>query len=96
MSSVLDVKSLTVIKASKMRGDQDGLDVYTMQFSQISAFIATAMAALLPVLSILALYFIKSTLKRIYALIAFTVLFAVFTKVFTCASNLDVFAATAA
>ena len=86
---------LTIVNKRKEH-EQDGLVIYTTRFSEISAFVATAMAAMLPVLSVLALYFIKSTLRRIYALIGFTVAFAAFTKLFTSANNLDVFAATAA
>lgn len=62
----------------------------------ISAFFIAMLAALCPILSILVLFFIKHTLKRIYALMGLTVLFAIAIKCGTSARSMDVFAVTAA
>jgi hypothetical protein len=62
----------------------------------ITSFLAALLASMIPVLSILILYFIKNTLRRIYTLMGFTVLFALVLKLLTSAKTMDVFAVTAA
>lgn len=61
-----------------------------------TAFLAALTGALIPIISILALYHIKGTPKRIYALIGFTVVFALVVKGVLRARTVDVFAMTAA
>jgi len=62
----------------------------------MSTLFATIASALLPIIAILVLYFVKSTLKRIYISIGLTAAFAVAMKLFTDAKKVELFAATAA
>jgi len=61
-----------------------------------ASFIVALAGAILPVVSILALFFIKNTLKRIYTLMGLTVAFAIAVKALTSAKTTDIFAITAA
>lgn len=58
--------------------------------------IAVALSSLLPVLSILALYFVQKMILRIILVLIFTTLFSVFLKVFTNARTAEIYSATAA
>ena len=62
---------------------------------EIGAFAAAVIATLFPVLSILVLYFIPDTLKRIYALLGLTVAFAALVRLVGSARSLEVFTVTA-
>lgn len=62
----------------------------------VSSFLVAVVGALFPVISILILFFIKKTLKRIYVLMGLTIAFAFAVKVLTGMKTADVFALTAA
>jgi hypothetical protein len=62
----------------------------------ISAFIIAVLAAMFPVLSMLGLYFIKGTLKKMFTLLGLTVVFAFMVKSLTAAKSSEIFAAAAA
>ncbi len=62
----------------------------------VTAFLAALVGALIPILSILGLFHIKSTPKRIYTLIGLTVVFALAVKLLSGARTIDLFAVTAA
>ena len=64
--------------------------------SILTSFMVAVIGALFPVISILILYEIKSTLVRIYALIGLTIGFSVVVKCATRAKTSDVFSITAA
>jgi len=69
---------------------------HVFPFTIAASMVAAFLAAIIPVVSILALYFIKNTLKRIFALMGFTVAFALAFKLLFSARTVEVFAATAA
>jgi len=62
----------------------------------LTSLLAAMVASSIPVLSILGLYHIKKTERRIYALMGITIGFAVIFKALTSARTMDVFAVTAA
>jgi len=68
----------------------------TRFLAMITSFLAALVAAIIPVVSILVLYFLKKTLRRIYALMGLTIVFAIAFKALTSAKTTDVFAVTAA
>ena len=76
----------------------DKLTVYPdlLLLSVPVSFITALAAAIFPVISILALFFVKKTLKRIYTLIGLTVGFAIAVKLITRVKTRDLFAITAA
>lgn len=57
---------------------------------------STVLASVLPTLSIVILYFIRSLIGRLGALVGFSTLFAISVAVFTNARRVEVFSATAA
>jgi hypothetical protein len=77
--------------------NQDGLyDYRNSKLTKVSRAIATVLASALPIVAILALYFILSLPKRIYVMIGFTVLFAAAIFIFTPANRVEIFASTSA
>jgi len=64
--------------------------------SRLSAFVITIVAALVPVLTMVALYFIRRTINRLWSLAGFTVFFSLALKLFTTAKSSEVFAVVAA
>ncbi|RDL37957.1 uncharacterized protein BP5553_05390 [Venustampulla echinocandica] len=60
-----------------------------------STIIATVMSSVLPVVTILVLYAVKNTVKRICITIGFTAVFAAFLAIFSTARRIEIFAATA-
>jgi hypothetical protein len=64
--------------------------------SMVTSALAAMVAAIIPVLSILGLFHIKKTERRIYALMGITIAFAIIFKAMTSAKTTDVFAVTAA
>ena len=65
------------------------------RLNQIGFLVATIFSSVIPLVSIIALYFVKNTLKRIGIAAAFTALFAVAVSVFTTARRIEIFAGTA-
>ncbi|KAH0551432.1 hypothetical protein GP486_007354 [Trichoglossum hirsutum] len=63
--------------------------------ARISTIAATTLSSILPILAVLVLYFVKSTLKRIGVMIGFTTVFAAALATFTSARRVEIFAATA-
>lgn len=61
-----------------------------------ASFLAALVGALFPVISILILFFIKKTLRRIFALMGLTIAFALAVKLLTGVKTADVFSITAA
>jgi hypothetical protein len=64
--------------------------------SKFSSFLIAVLAALVPVFSMVALYFIKRTIIRLWTLIGLTMAFALAVKFCTSAKSTDVFAVTVA
>ncbi|KAK5167867.1 hypothetical protein LTR04_007120 [Oleoguttula sp. CCFEE 6159] len=62
----------------------------------VSHFVGTLLASLLPAISIFVLYFVQNMLARLGAIMAFSALFAFTLAVFTKATRIEIFAATAA
>lgn len=62
----------------------------------VPSFVAATLAAMLPSIAVLALFFIKNILYRIYVLMAITFVFALALKYLASAKSMDVFAITAA
>lgn len=77
-------------------GTEPLVEYKTSRFEAISTSIAVALSSLLPVLSILALYFVRKMILRIVLVLIFTTLFSVFLKVFTNARTAEIYSATAA
>lgn len=76
---------------------QDGLFNYRgSKLTKVSRSIAIVVGSALPIVAILALYFIDSLLNRIYVMIAFTILFAAAISIFTSANMVEIFASTSA
>lgn len=65
-------------------------------FQRIARAVATILASLLPAISIIVLYFIKSIAARLGTMAAFTAVFSMSVSAFTSASPAEVFATTAA
>lgn len=61
---------------------------------RLNTIIISVISSALPVISIVALYYIKTTIQRIGALVAFTVVFAFALATFTNARRLEIFATT--
>ena len=61
---------------------------------RFNTVLISVLSATLPVLSIVALYFIQTTLKRIGAVVAFTIVFAFTLAMCTEARRLEIFAST--
>jgi hypothetical protein len=87
------------------RGKQDAVDEEKEQleihyeakwFGAVGALLIAIFSALLPLISILILYFIKRTITKIYTLFGLTVVFALAVKWITRAKSMDIFAVTAA
>ena len=65
------------------------------EFEVLRKIIMTLAASLFPVITILTLYFIPSTLNRIYATLGFSVGFGVLFKIFTNCGMKEIFMACA-
>ncbi|KAK4502700.1 hypothetical protein PRZ48_006126 [Zasmidium cellare] len=61
---------------------------------RLNTIAISVVSSAMPVVSIIALYYIKSTIQRIGALVAFTTLFALALATFTNARRLEIFATT--
>ena len=74
---------------------QDGLyDYQYSKLTRVARTLAIIVASALPIIAILALYFIHSLLKCIYVMIAFTIVFAAAISTFTPANMVEIFAST--
>lgn len=62
----------------------------------VTNIIGTVLSSLLPILSIIVLYFVKNTLTRLGIVVIFTTLFSATLTIFTSARRVEVFASTAA
>ncbi|TKA79572.1 hypothetical protein B0A49_02999 [Cryomyces minteri] len=62
----------------------------------VSHFVGALLASLLPAISIIVLYFVQNMLARLGAIMAFSAVFAFTLAVFTKATRIEIFAATAA
>lgn len=81
-----------------MPGDiESGLTEYKDKtLSTFANVLSTMLAAMLPTICIFVLYFVKSPLSRLGAIMAFSAIFSVTLAIFTKARRVEVFAATAA
>ncbi len=66
------------------------------KINAVSRFIGTLIASLLPAVSIFTLYFVHNMLARLGAIMTFSVLFSFTLAIFTRATRIEIFAATAA
>ncbi|KAK4549982.1 hypothetical protein LTR36_002949 [Oleoguttula mirabilis] len=64
--------------------------------SRIATVITSVVSALLPVVAVLVLFYVKATHDRIYIMLGLTALFAFAIAIFTSAKHHEIFAATAA
>ncbi|CAM1506500.1 Fc.00g061410.m01.CDS01 [Cosmosporella sp. VM-42] len=81
---------------SNERGEDDKIRVYNeKKVSRVGDGIVAALSAVLPMIAILALYFVHSMIKRIGLVIVFTTIFSVTLAIFTGAKKAEIFAATA-
>ena len=84
-------------RIKKANDEEAGVLVYEEEtVLRWSAWISTAVASLLPVVSTIVLYFVEPTGLRLGLTVIFTFLFAVALMAFTTAKSMDVFIATAA
>lgn len=66
------------------------------KFNTFTQVLGTLIASMLPAVAIIVLYFIPSTIERLWTIMAFSALFSFTLKVFTNARGAETFAATAA
>lgn len=66
------------------------------KLATIASIVGTVLASLLPIICILVLYFVRSTLTRLGIMVVFTTLFSTTLAIFTSARRVEIFASTAA
>lgn len=83
-------------KLGKVVDEESGLMSYDdSKINTASTVFATVLSSTLPVITILVLYVVKNTMKRIYITLGFTVAFAAILAMCSSARRVEIFAATA-
>ncbi|KFX96194.1 hypothetical protein V495_08479 [Pseudogymnoascus sp. VKM F-4514 (FW-929)] len=83
-------------KLGKVVDEESGLVSYDdSKINTASTIFATVLSSTLPVITILVLYVVKNTEKRIYITLGFTVAFAAILAICSSAKRVEIFAATA-
>lgn len=86
-----------VSKAEQIQTPIDGSDILDYAgFKRFTDIVVSIFAAMLPALSILALYFVKNLIKRIGIMICLTFVFSGALAIFTDAKRIEIFSAAAA
>lgn len=75
---------------------ESGMILYSDEwFSRMGKVFTTTVSSVLPTLAVLALYFEKNLLRRIYIMIGITALFALVLSIFSNARRVEIFGAVA-